>query len=121
MHDALTREATSRGRRYRAFQQLLIRRIVADAAAITAHAASEKNQRAFGNTRIVAVSEQKANLLYSLLVPARTCAVSFVDLRGIRHTAEVQADSLYEAVVLAVRVFRRDPWIERLGPGAVLD
>ena len=54
-------------------------------------------------------------------MPVRTCAVSFVDVRGIRHTAEVQADSLYEAVVLAVRVFRKDPWIERLGPGAVLD
>jgi hypothetical protein len=54
-------------------------------------------------------------------MPVRTCAVSFVDHRGIRHTAEVQAESLYEAAVLGVRVFRTDPWIERVGPGTVLD
>jgi hypothetical protein len=47
--------------------------------------------------------------------------VSFVDHRGIRHTAEVSAESLYEAAVLAIRAFRSDPWIERIGPGVVLD
>jgi hypothetical protein len=46
-------------------------------------------------------------------MPLRTCAVSFADVRGVRHTAEVQAETLYEAVVLAVRVFRADPWLER--------
>jgi hypothetical protein len=51
----------------------------------------------------------------------RTCAVSFVDHRGILHTAEVSAESLYEAAVLAVRTFRSDPWIERFGPGVTLD
>jgi hypothetical protein len=34
---------------------------------------------------------------------------------------EVQAESLYEAVVLAVKVFRSDPWIGRVGPASVLD
>ncbi len=52
---------------------------------------------------------------------ARTCVVSFIDVRGIRHSAEVQADSLFEAVVLGVRVFRNDPWIDRIGPATVLD
>jgi hypothetical protein len=45
------------------------------------------------------------------------CVVSFVD-GGMRHTVEVQADSLYEAAVLAVRTFRLhdcDP-----GPGREL-
>jgi hypothetical protein len=36
-----------------------------------------------------------------------TCIVSFLDLSGIRHSVEVQADSLYEAVVLAVRTFKQ--------------
>jgi hypothetical protein len=54
-------------------------------------------------------------------VAIRTCLVSFVDVRGIRHSAEVEADSLYEAAVLAVQRFRRDPWIERVGPAVVLD
>jgi hypothetical protein len=35
-----------------------------------------------------------------------TCIVSFVDISGIRHSVEVQAESLYEAVVLSVSAFR---------------
>ena len=33
----------------------------------------------------------------------------------------MQAESLYEAVVLAVRAFRADPWLERFGPNTLLD
>jgi hypothetical protein len=54
-------------------------------------------------------------------VPIRICAVSFADVRGIRHTVEVQAESLFEAAILAVRTFRGDPWIEHFGPATVLD
>jgi hypothetical protein len=54
-------------------------------------------------------------------VPVRICAVSFSDVRGIRHTVEVQAESLFEAAVLGVRTFRSDPWIEHVGPVTVLD
>ena len=39
-------------------------------------------------------------------MPARTCAVSFTDAEGIRHSVTVQAETLYEAVALAVRAFR---------------
>jgi hypothetical protein len=34
------------------------------------------------------------------------CVVSYLDTSGIRHTVEVDAQSLYEAAVLAIRVFR---------------
>ncbi|MEP6922676.1 MAG: hypothetical protein ABI967_16245 [bacterium] len=34
------------------------------------------------------------------------CIVSFLDISGIRHTVEVEADSLFEAVVLGVTAFR---------------
>jgi hypothetical protein len=54
-------------------------------------------------------------------MPVRLCEVSFQDARGIRHTAQVQAESLYEAAVLGVRLFREDPWLEVVGPGTVLD
>lgn len=54
-------------------------------------------------------------------MPVRICEVSFQDVRGIRHTAQVQAESLYEAAVLAIRLFRDDPWLEVVGPGTVLD
>lgn len=54
-------------------------------------------------------------------MPVRICAVSFADVRGIRHTVEVQAESLFEAAILAVRTLRGDPWIEHVGPATVLD
>jgi hypothetical protein len=49
------------------------------------------------------------------------CSVSFADQRGIRHSVDVQAESLFEAAVLAVQTFRQDPWLERIGPATVLD
>jgi hypothetical protein len=39
-------------------------------------------------------------------VPVRSCIVSFTDPEGFRHSVEVQAESLYEAVVLATRAFK---------------
>ena len=35
-----------------------------------------------------------------------SCVISYLDTEGLRHTVEVQAQSLYEAAVLAIRTFR---------------
>jgi hypothetical protein len=35
------------------------------------------------------------------------CIVSFVDLDGLRHAVEVQADGLYEAAVLGLAAFKK--------------
>ena len=35
------------------------------------------------------------------------CIVSYVDMEGLRHSVELEAESLYEAAVLAVRTFRQ--------------
>jgi hypothetical protein len=51
----------------------------------------------------------------------KRCAVSFTDVRGIRHTADVEAESLYEAAVQGIRRLNQDPWIERIGPGTKLE
>jgi len=53
---------------------------------------------------------------YAILsyVPARTCTVSFTGPDGIRHSVNVQAETLYEAVVLAIRAFRE----HECAPGA---
>jgi hypothetical protein len=37
----------------------------------------------------------------------RSCVVSYLDTEGIRHTVEVEADTLYETAVLAMRTFRQ--------------
>jgi hypothetical protein len=47
---------------------------------------------------------------------ASRCRVSFTDGDGIPHQVEVQADSLYEAVALAVVEFRTDSLTEIPGP-----
>jgi hypothetical protein len=44
---------------------------------------------------------------YSRGVPNRQCRVSFTDSEGITHCAEVAAESLYEAAVLALAEFGR--------------
>ncbi|HAF24570.1 MAG TPA: hypothetical protein DCK93_16985 [Blastocatellia bacterium] len=36
-----------------------------------------------------------------------TCIVSYLDTEGLRHTVEVEAESLFEAAALAVRTFRQ--------------
>ena len=36
-----------------------------------------------------------------------SCVVSYLDSDGLRHTVEVNAESLYEAAVLAIRTFRQ--------------
>jgi hypothetical protein len=35
------------------------------------------------------------------------CILSFLDLDGVRHSVEVQADGLYEAAVLGLAAFRK--------------
>ena len=39
-------------------------------------------------------------------MPARSCRVSFTDASGITHAVDVTADTLYEAVAVAVRDLR---------------
>jgi hypothetical protein len=36
-----------------------------------------------------------------------SCIVSYLDSDGLRHSVEVEVDSLFEAAVLAVRTFRQ--------------
>src|SRR4051812_36156561 len=50
----------------------------------------------------------------------RACTVSFEDRRGVRHSVEVEAESLYEAAVLGVRRLNQDPWIEPIDRETVL-
>ena len=35
------------------------------------------------------------------------CVVSYLDNSGIRHTVEVDAESLYEAAALAIKIFKQ--------------
>ena len=46
----------------------------------------------------------------------KTCTVSCFDLKEVKHTVEVSAGSVYEAVA-ALRIFRDNEWVEDIGRG----
>ena len=48
---------------------------------------------------------KSSKMLDSRLVAS--CIVSYLDTDGLRHAVEVEAESLYEAAVLAIRTFRQ--------------
>jgi hypothetical protein len=52
---------------------------------------------------------------------AKTCLVTVTDGRGVRHTVEVQAESLFEAGALGLSALKKDAWTEGIGPGTHLE
>jgi hypothetical protein len=46
-------------------------------------------------------------------VPLRSCLVSFTDSRGVQHSVEVTAETLFDAAALGVAVLRKDGWIDQ--------
>jgi hypothetical protein len=50
----------------------------------------------------------------------RTCSVSFYDASGARHSAEVTAETLYEAAVLGIKAIS-EHWAEEPGIGTRLE
>ncbi len=63
---------------------------------------------------ITAVSLMQHNV-HAKLRRMAACIVSFVDLDGVRHSVEVDAEGLYEASVLGLCAFRK----HELEPGAI--
>jgi hypothetical protein len=47
--------------------------------------------------------------------------VTITDVRGVKHTVEVTAESVYEAGVLGLAVLKRDSWLDRPGRAATLE
>jgi hypothetical protein len=53
-------------------------------------------------------------------VAVRACVVSFAGERGVRHSVEVTAETLYEAAAQALSVFKQSEWADAIGPGTEL-
>jgi hypothetical protein len=53
-------------------------------------------------------------------VAVRACVVSFAGERGVRHSVEVTAETLYEAAATALSIFRESEWADAVGPGTAL-
>ena len=56
-------------------------------------------------------------MLRSSLVAPRACIASCIGPRGSKHSVEVTADSLYEAVAQGLRAFRDGDWVDDIGRG----
>jgi len=54
-------------------------------------------------------------------VALRTCTVSFVDYRGIRHSIDVTAETLFEAAAAGVVLLKREDWGEPIVRGTAID
>src|ERR1700680_1698945 len=54
-------------------------------------------------------------------VALRTCTVSFTGPSGVRHSAEVTAESIYEAAALGVSALKSDGWADAIAPGTELE
>jgi hypothetical protein len=50
-------------------------------------------------------------------VPNRCCKVTVTDMDGIEHTAQVTANSLYEAVALGLRAIKKSFWAGEIPEG----
>jgi hypothetical protein len=59
------------------------------------------------------VANIRRNICYPLSVPPRTCRVTLRDTRGIEHSIEVVAETLFEAAILGLRILRADTWVEQ--------
>jgi hypothetical protein len=47
----------------------------------------------------------------------RTCKVTIEDMNGVRHTVDVTAATLYEAVALGMAAIRTDEWVNGIAHG----
>ena len=47
---------------------------------------------------------------------AKPCTVTFTGLNGLRHSVDLEADSVHEAAVLALQAFKKSSFVD-LAPG----
>jgi hypothetical protein len=57
--------------------------------------------------------EHTAKMLRFLAVPLRSCLVSLTDSRGVQHSVEVTAETLFEAAALGVALLRKHGWVDQ--------
>src|ERR1700688_4381504 len=55
---------------------------------------------------------------YFRRMAVRTCRVTCRDAQGVEHTAQVTAQSLFEAVAQALRIFREHDWSDDPNSGS---
>jgi hypothetical protein len=54
---------------------------------------------------------------FFLVMPVRSCRVTIKDMDGVKHTVEVTAETLYEAVALGLVALRGNDWVMGISQG----
>jgi hypothetical protein len=54
-------------------------------------------------------------------VPVRSCTVSFRGVSGIRHSVDLDAESVYDAAIRGLALLRRDGWVDSVGSATELE
>jgi hypothetical protein len=47
----------------------------------------------------------------------RTCTVTVEDIQDVEHSVEVTAETLYEAIAMALAALQQDNWVAEIGQG----
>jgi hypothetical protein len=50
-------------------------------------------------------------------VVLRTCTVAVKDLQDVKHSIDVTAETLYEAIATALAALQKDVWVGEIGQG----
>jgi hypothetical protein len=54
-------------------------------------------------------------------VAVRSCTVSFRGVSGIRHSVDLDAESVYDAAIRGLALLRRDGWVDSVGSATELE
>src|SRR6202166_4250615 len=54
---------------------------------------------------------------FVFVMPVRSCRVAIKDMDGVKHTVEVTAETLYEAVALGLVALRGNDWVMGIAQG----
>jgi hypothetical protein len=54
-------------------------------------------------------------------VPVRSCTVSFRGVSGIRHSVDLDAESVYDAAIRGLTLLRRDGWVDSVSSATALE
>jgi hypothetical protein len=54
-------------------------------------------------------------------VPVRSCTVTFRGVSGIRHSVDLDAESVYDAAIRGLALLRRDGWVDSVGSATALE
>ena len=51
----------------------------------------------------------------------RACTVSFKGVSGIRHSVDLDAESVYEAAIRGIHLLKKDGWVDSVGSSTELE